>query len=159
MLSSVCYDVILFVVLLYYFIYVRAIRIDKADSISRRYQTMIVSMLNNWIHIYFNLYIIKILGFIPIYYTVNLYIISSFMIFSNFYFILDLKEKKLFVLTVIQQLLHQLMQHNLVECISMINHENEIVRAYTHEHKILVTWFSQAYILGVVQRCKRFHCL
>ena len=113
MLSSVCYDVILFVVLLYYFIYVRAIRIDKTDSINRRYQTMIVSILNNWIYINFNLYIIKILGFIPIYYTINLYIVLSFMIFSNFYFILDLKEKKLSVLTVIQQLLHQLMQHNL----------------------------------------------
>ena len=46
-LSSACYDVVLFIILLCCFIYVGPIQIDKTYLISRIYQIMIVIMLNN----------------------------------------------------------------------------------------------------------------
>ena len=46
---------------------------------------MIVGMLNNWSHIYFNYYIIKFISFIPIYYVINLDVVLSCMIFNYLY--------------------------------------------------------------------------
>ena len=46
---------------------------------------MVVSMLKNWSRIYSNHYIIKFVGFMPIYYTINLDIVSSYMVFSYLY--------------------------------------------------------------------------
>ena len=46
-LSSIYYDVILFIVLLQYFICVRVIQTDKTSLIGRRYQIMVVRMLKN----------------------------------------------------------------------------------------------------------------
>ena len=85
-LLSACYNVVFFVVLLQHFIYVGAIEIDKAYSISRRYHITIINMLKNWSHRYYDYYIIKFIGFIPIYYAINLNIVSYFMVFSNMYF-------------------------------------------------------------------------
>ena len=45
--SSICYDVLLFVVLLQHFICVGTIQTRKIDLISRKHQIMIVSMLKN----------------------------------------------------------------------------------------------------------------
>ena len=61
------------------------IQIGKADLISQRYQIMVVSMLKNWSRKYSNHYIIKFVGFILIYYAVNLDIVSSCMVFSYLY--------------------------------------------------------------------------
>ena len=46
-LSSICYDVILFVVLLYYFICMKRIQIVKIDLIDQIYQMMIINILKN----------------------------------------------------------------------------------------------------------------
>ena len=61
------------------------IQIGKADLISRKYQIMLVNMLNNWSRTYSSHYIIKIVSFISIYYTINLDIVSSYMVFSYLY--------------------------------------------------------------------------
>ena len=57
------------------------IQTDKANSINR----MVVYMLKNWSRKYSSYYIIKFISFIPIYYGINLDIVSSFMVFSNLY--------------------------------------------------------------------------
>ena len=80
-----CYDLVLFIVLLRRFICVRVIQIGKTDLISQKYQIMIVSRLKNWSRRYSSHYTIKIVGFMQIYYTINLDIIS-FMVFSYLYF-------------------------------------------------------------------------
>ena len=54
---------------------------------------MVVNMLNNWNRKYSSRYIIKFVGFMLIYYTINLDIVSSCMVFSYLYFGLS-KEKK-----------------------------------------------------------------
>ena len=59
-----------------------AIQTDKTNLINRRYQIIVVSMLKNWSHIYSSHYIIKFIGFMPIYYVINLYIVSSCMVLS-----------------------------------------------------------------------------
>ena len=64
------------------FICVRAIQTGKEDLINRRYQIMIISMLKNWNYRYSSHYFIKFVGIISIYYTINLDIISSFMVFN-----------------------------------------------------------------------------
>ena len=46
-LSSTCYDVIFFVVLMQRFIYVRAIQTSIVNSIDQKYQIMIVNILKN----------------------------------------------------------------------------------------------------------------
>ena len=46
---------------------------------------MVVNILNNWNLRYSSNYIIKFVRFIPIYYTINLNIILSFIVFSNLY--------------------------------------------------------------------------
>ena len=84
-LSSTCYDVMFFVVLLKRFIFIDAIQTSKTDSISQIYQIMVIDMLNNRSHKYFSYYIIKFVGFITIYYIINLNIVSSLMNFSNLY--------------------------------------------------------------------------
>ena len=63
------------------------IQTDKTDSISRQYQIIVVNMLKNLRRRYFNHYIIKFISFIPIYYTINLNIVSSCMIFNYLYLI------------------------------------------------------------------------
>ena len=84
-LSSACYDVVFFVILLRRFISMGAIQTGKADSISQRYQIIVISMLNNWSRKYFNHFIIKFVGFILICYAIKLYIVYLFMVFSNLY--------------------------------------------------------------------------
>ena len=64
---------------------VRAIKTCKAYLINRIYQIMIVNMFKNLSYRYSNHYIIKFIGFISIYYVINLYIISSCMIFRYLY--------------------------------------------------------------------------
>ena len=59
--------------------------IQTVKRISGRYHIIIVSMLKNWNRRYSNNYIIKFIGFMLIYYVINLDIVSSFMIFSNLY--------------------------------------------------------------------------
>ena len=61
--SPLCYDIMFFIILLRCFICMRTIQTDK------RYSSQ---------------YIIKFVGFILIYCVINLNIISSFMIFSNY---------------------------------------------------------------------------
>ena len=58
-----------------------AIHPDKTDLISQIYKIMVVIMSNNKSHRYFDHYIIKFISFIPIYYAINLNIISP-LIFS-----------------------------------------------------------------------------
>ena len=84
-LSSACYDVMLFVILLQCFICVGAIQTCKVDLISPRYQIMIVNMLKNWSCKYYSHYIIKFEGLMPIYYAINLNIVPSYIIFSYLY--------------------------------------------------------------------------
>ena len=48
------------------------IQTDKVDLISRKYQIMIIGVLKKLSHKYSNHYIIKFIGFMPIYYTINL---------------------------------------------------------------------------------------
>ena len=76
---------VLFVILLQRFIYVGAIQTGKVDLISRKYQIMVVSMLKNWSCMYYSHYFIKFIGFMPIYYTINLDGVSSCMVFSYLY--------------------------------------------------------------------------
>ena len=76
---------VLFVVLLRRFIYMEAIQTNNTDLISRIYQIMIINMLNNRSFRYSNYYFIKFICFIPIYYAINLNIVSSYMIFSYLY--------------------------------------------------------------------------
>ena len=73
---------ILFVVLLWRFIYVKAIQIGKIYLINQIYQIMVVSMLKNWSYSH---YFIKFICFMSIYYIINLDIVSSCMIFSYLY--------------------------------------------------------------------------
>ena len=84
-LSSTCYDVMFFVILLRRFISVKAIHTSKINPSSLRYQIMIIDMLNNYSLKYFSHYIIKFVYFIPIYYAINLDIVSSYMIFNYLY--------------------------------------------------------------------------
>ena len=74
-----------FVILLQYFVYVRAIKTSIANSINQRYHIMVVSMLKNWSRRFSSHYIIKFVGFMPIYYAINLDIVSLFTVFSNLY--------------------------------------------------------------------------
>ena len=68
-----------------FFFCVRTIQIGKVDLINRRYQIMFVSMLKNWNRRYSSYYIIKFVVFIPIYYVINLNIVSSYMVSSYLY--------------------------------------------------------------------------
>ena len=74
-LSSTCYDVVLFVILLRCFICQEVIQIDKTNLINQRYQIMIVSILKKWNRRYSSHYIIKFVGFISIYCVINLDIV------------------------------------------------------------------------------------
>ena len=61
------------------------IQTGKIDSISQIYKIMVVIMLKNLSHRYSSHYIIKFIGFMPIYYVINMNIVSSYMIFSYLY--------------------------------------------------------------------------
>ena len=63
----------------------RGIQIDKVDSISKKYQIMVISMLKSWSHKYSINYIIKFVSFIQILYVINLDIVLPLTIFSNLY--------------------------------------------------------------------------
>ena len=63
-----------------------AIQTDKSDLINRIYQIMIVGKLNNLSCGYSSHYFIKYVGFILIYYFINLDIVSSCIVFSYLYF-------------------------------------------------------------------------
>ena len=63
-----------------------AIHRNKADLISQIYKIMVVIMLNNKRRRYFDHYIIIFIGFIHIYYAINLNIISPII----FYFLVIL---------------------------------------------------------------------
>ena len=57
---------------------------DKTETTNH---IMIVNMLQSWSHTYFILYIIiKFIGFESIYYTINLGVFPSFMIFNDLIF-------------------------------------------------------------------------
>ena len=84
-LLSACYDVLLFIISLRHFICIGAIMTNKVNLISPRYQIMVVGMLKNWNPRYYSHYIIKFVGFMPIYYVINLDIISPCMVFSYLY--------------------------------------------------------------------------
>ena len=62
-LSSTCYDMMLFVDLLWCFIRMRVIQIGNVDLISRIYQLMVVDMLKNWSCRYSSHYFIKFIAF------------------------------------------------------------------------------------------------
>ena len=57
----------------------------QSGLISSRYQIMVISILNNWNRRYSSHFIIKFVGFMSIYYAINLDIVSSCMIFSYLY--------------------------------------------------------------------------
>ena len=57
----------------------------QKDSMSRRYHIMDINMLKNRSRRYSSHYIIKLVDFTPIYYVINQYIVSSFMVFKNLY--------------------------------------------------------------------------
>ena len=76
---SSCYDVKFFVNLLGYFICIKAIHTSKADSI------IVFNVSKNQSHKYYNYYIIKFIGFMSIFYVINLDIISSYTVFSDLY--------------------------------------------------------------------------
>ena len=57
----------------------RKILTSKADSINQKYQIMVISILKNWSYRYSNNYIIIFVGFISIYYDINLDIVSIFL--------------------------------------------------------------------------------
>ena len=61
------------------------IQIDKTYLINQRYQILIISMLKNLSYKYFSHYFIKIMGFIPIYYIINLNIVLFYMVFIYLY--------------------------------------------------------------------------
>ena len=85
-LSSTCYDMVLFVVLLRHFICVKA-QTSKTDLINRIYQIIVVSILKNLSQKYFSYTILSnLIRFISIYYTINLNIVLSYMIFIYLYF-------------------------------------------------------------------------
>ena len=63
----------------------RVIQIGKTTLISRIYHIMIVNKLKNRSRRYYSHYIIKFIGFMSIYYVINLDIVSSCMVFSNLY--------------------------------------------------------------------------
>ena len=63
----------------------RAIQTSKTDSIGRKYQIMIVSILKNWSSRYSSRYIITFVGIIQSYYAINLILFHTYMIFSNLY--------------------------------------------------------------------------
>ena len=62
-----------------------AIQTSKTHSINVSYQIMVISTLKKWSCRYSNHYIVKFIGFILIYYDINLDIVLSFMVFSNLY--------------------------------------------------------------------------
>ena len=87
-LSSACYNVVLFVVLLQRFIRVRAIQISKTDLINRRYGCQYVEELER--RRYSSHYIIKFVGFIPICYVINLDIVFIYLFIIYFLWFLAL---------------------------------------------------------------------
>ena len=101
-LLSTRYDVMFFIILLLCFICVGAIHTGKVNLINRRYHIMVVNILKNRSRKYSNHYIIKFVGFIPIY-AINMDIISSFMFLTIFIFDLSIYYKfdsiKLFFLS------------------------------------------------------------
>ena len=46
---------------------------------------MIIRMLKNWSRRYSSRYIIKFVGFMPIYYAINMNIVSSCLVFNDLY--------------------------------------------------------------------------
>ena len=84
---------VLFVILLQRFICIEVIQIGKTYLINRIYQIIIISILKNWSYKYFNYYFIKFIGFITIYYVINIDIISSYMIFNYLYLDLSIYYK------------------------------------------------------------------
>ena len=74
----------LFVVLLRYFTCVGVIHTSKTDLINRRYQIMVFSMLKKSYR-YSSNYFIKFIGFMSIYYAINLDIFSLYMVFNYLY--------------------------------------------------------------------------
>ena len=62
-----------------------SIQTNKVDLIGQKYHIIIVNMLKNRSGNYSNHYIIEFIDFMLIYYTINLDIIFSFMIFNNLY--------------------------------------------------------------------------
>ena len=72
---------VIFLQFFFIFLY-RAIKIDKMDSINRKYKIMVVNILKNLSQIYYNHHSITFIKFIPIYYVINLDIISSFIILA-----------------------------------------------------------------------------
>ena len=83
--DGLCYNVVLFIVLLQCFICARVIQKDKLDLISRIYQIMVDSMLKKLSCRYSSYNFIKFVSFMLIYYTINLDIISSYMVFTYLY--------------------------------------------------------------------------
>ena len=61
------------------------IKIDKSDMISPRYQIMVINILKNYSRKYSSYYIIKFIGFMLIYYAINLNIFFIYMIFIYLY--------------------------------------------------------------------------
>ena len=59
----------------------KAIHIGKINLSCLRYQIMIIGMLNNYSPKYSSHYIIKFVYFIPIYYAINLDIVSCLTIY------------------------------------------------------------------------------
>ena len=58
---------------------------DKTDSIKTLNQLIIVNILYNLSYMYYSHYIIiKYIGFKPIYYAINLYIVLYFINFNEF---------------------------------------------------------------------------
>ena len=47
---------------------------------------MVISMLSNWSYIYSSYYFIKFIGFIPIYYVINLNYVLSCIVFRSLCF-------------------------------------------------------------------------
>ena len=67
------------------FYFIEAIQRSKTNSINRKYRIMIINILKNQSRRYYNNYIIKFIGFISIYYAINLNIILFFISYSNLY--------------------------------------------------------------------------
>ena len=55
---------------------------QKTYLINRMYQIMIISILKNCNCKYYSRYFIKFIGFMLIYYAINLYIVLSYIVFS-----------------------------------------------------------------------------
>ena len=77
-------DMVLFIVLLRYFTCVGAIHTNKTNLINRRYQIMVFNMLKKSYR-YSSHYFIKFVGFMSIYYAINLDIFSLCMVFNYLY--------------------------------------------------------------------------